>query len=272
MLTLAPRRITDAEREALAAELAKTRTRTRAMHERTAAVYRDGDKARISLTLMAAGLCALPLLFNLLHPAGNPTVVALMGTLVVVLLGLAVWFSRQPASEPPPLVDDPRSKRIAAAIARGEVRVIEIRADAAVALRADVVADGGDERVDAWREHGRRIAGHLLRGGPDQIVYVACELYRDIDRGRLPNTHLRISCTPTLEIQQVEALGERIEPLAVDELPERGRFWGDDSSAIVWTPSSDTYESYALSSPELCHETYEGFADLATPLLPRAYR
>lgn len=258
-----PRRLNDDERAALLAE----RARLVEEHARSVGEIHRGNAAIVRLTLMGMVLLALPLAFNLLHPRGNPAAAAVVGVSVVILVGMAVWQWRRP-DERSPLTEDRTFMRLEAAIARDEVRVIDIRADAAVMVLGEDEDEASERGSDAEKpEAGPTIVGHLLRTGPDQILYVPRELVEDLDRDRLPNTHLRITCKPTLEVQTVEALGERLEPLASVGPPKHGPISCGDHSVIVWTPSTDTYEELYLEELEMGQRTYAGFTELAATLL-----
>jgi hypothetical protein len=246
---------------------ADERAELEARREQLVAKYSDDDEqqsrardgaAWVMLWLVAVfGLIAV---FNI-HAGHLDT--ALVAGIVALFMGFVV-VQRLDAA-PLSVLDRPPIMRIEQALDADRVRVIDIHADAAVALR-------GIEDDD-----GPGIAGDLLRTGADQVIYVSRDLCADVDPERLPNTKLRIICSDNLELVRVEALGERCEPLAIveDDSDPTDALWRSKLELIVWTPSEDRFVLLELGSGELTPYSVElglDFRRLTTALMSRIYR
>lgn len=251
VLSIEARRLTAAER----AELAAERARRVAAHARAAEELRRTSVAAARSMLWIVGFFALIAAFNV-H-AGHLDTAAIAGAGAALFLGIAAWIRSGPAL--PPVLDVPAVVRVDQALARDEVRVIDVRADAAVVVRAVF----GDE--------GPQIVGDLLRTAAGQVVYLSRAPCRDVDAERLPNTHLRITCTPGVGILRVEPLGERVEPLIVVDDTSDDQFWCGEIEAIVWTPGEDRCESLDLRDAELRPTAFPlGIDELAAALVTRS--
>lgn len=209
--------------------------------------------------LWVVGVFALIAVFNL--EAGHPGA-ALVAGLAAAFLGVVACQRLEPARlevfERPPI------PRIDAALAADEVRVIDLRVDAAVAVR------GHDKRDEPT------LVGHLLRTGPDQVIYLSAAACSGVDPEQLPSTTMRITCSENLELVRVEALGQRCELLATVEADPPGDWrWRSEFELIVWTPSEDRFVLLELGSSEM--PPYSDpldfdFRKLTAALMPRIYR
>lgn len=217
MLSLATRRMTDSER----GELGGKRARIVAAHARRAEELRRAKIGGGRAMLWIVGAFALIAAFNVY--AGHFDTAAIAGAGTAMFLGVAAWLRFGGA--PVPVEAPPEVARLDAALARDEVRVIEIRADAAVTVQA---VEGEGER---------RPVADLLRAG-EQVICVSRALCPDGEAGRWPNTHVRILGVRGLGVRRVEGLGERVEPLAVVDGAADDRRWGEATEAIVWTPGT----------------------------------
>lgn len=232
MLSHETRRLTAAEREELEAERA----------QKIVALAREAEASRLHplraalavLLLVApfAGIAA----FNVYR--GHLDAAAVAGAGTAWFLGMAawIWFRDRNTSSS---LDNPEVERIDETLARDQVRVIEIRADAAVTVRA---GDG---------DGALRCVGHLLRTTPDQVVFLSRELCPELDPESLPNTHIWIAVEPWPEVR-IAALGERIEPLAVVDVAFDEQIWLRlPVDMIVWTPGEQRCESLGIFDLEM---------------------
>jgi hypothetical protein len=218
---------------------------------------RDGAAWAILWIVLMFGLIAV---FNV-H-AGHLDA-ALIAGLVALFMGVVV-IQRLDAA-PLSMLDRPPIMRIQQALDADQVRVIDIHADAAVALHG--IED----------DNGPGIAGDLLRTGADQVIYVSRDLCADVDPARLPNTRLRIIFSDNLEFVRVEPLGERIEPLAIveDDNASTNGLLRSEVELIVWTPSEDRFALLELGTGELTPYSIDlglDFRRLTMALVSRIYR
>jgi hypothetical protein len=245
VLSSATRRLTASER----AELEAERARLVVAHDREAEAGRRSEARAFRVLLGCVGCCAL--VAALLVYTGNLAAAAMVGALAAWMVWSTVWDVPAPTS----LLDVPEIVRLDEALARDAVRVIDLRVDAAVTVRA---ADG-------------EVFGDLLRTGADQVAYMLRALCPSVDAERLPNTHLRIVCVQGLGIRRVEPLGARLEPLAeVVDAVDNWRWCGDDM-VIVWTPGEDRREELYLCEGESYPASFaEGIRELAAALVAPA--
>lgn len=255
VLTLTTRPLTAAEQDQLEARRAELVAKC---HDDHAALDRARNQAVPSIVVIFT-LFGLLAVWNV-HAGHLET--ALVGFAAVVI-GLVVLRRL----DTPLLIvhDHPPIRRIDQVLDANQIRVLDIEADAAVVLRS--VAD----------DDGPTIAGHLLRTGADQIVYVSRELCADLDPELLPNTKLRITCSENLQLMRVEALGERCEPLAFveDDSVAADSQWHSDYELLVWTPSEDRFAFLQLGDGEMPSYSVElalDFRRLTAALVRRIYR
>jgi hypothetical protein len=256
VLALTTRPLTPAERAELEARRDDLIARYSADDESLARA-RDGAAWSILWIVVFFGLIAV---FNV--DAGHFDT-ALISGIAAVFMGIVMV--RKLDAAPLSMLDRPPIMRIEQALDADQVRVLDIHADAAVALH------GIDD------EDGPGIVGDLLRTGVDQVVYVSRELCADVDPERLPNTELRIIFSDNLEYVRVETLGERCEPLAIveDDSAPTDPLWRSSLELIVWTPSEDRFALLDLGSGELTPYSIEltlDFRRLTTALVSRIYR
>lgn len=246
MLALTTRPLTAAERAELEArreQLVAKYSDEAASHKRT----RDGAAWSIPWIVVMFGLIA------------RLDAAMVLGTAAVFLVIVAM---RKFNSTPLSILDRPPIIRIDQVLDAGRVRVIHIRADAAVALRGS--------------KDGPGIAGYLLRTGTDQVIYVSRDLCADIGLERLPNTELRIIFSDNLGFVRAEAPGERYDPLAIieDRSAPTDPLWRSSLELIVWTPSENRFALLELGG-ELTPYSVEldlDFRRLTTALVSRVYR
>ncbi|WAS96452.1 hypothetical protein [Nannocystis punicea] len=245
MHSSATRRLTASER----AELEAERAQLVVAHAREVEVGRQLEARAFPVMLGSVGCCVL--VAALLVYTGQLASAAMVGALAAWIVWVTVWGLPAPTS----LLDVPEIARVDEALARDEVRVIDLRADAAVTVRA---ADG-------------EVFGDLLRTGADQVSYLPRALCSSVDAERLPNTHLRIVCVQGLGSCHVEPLGIRLEPLAdVVGAADNWRWCGDDA-VIVWTPSEDRREGLHLCDGESYLASFAAnIRELAAPLFAPA--
>lgn len=248
MLTIEARRLTDAERAALTAERASRWLAREREAAATRRAYVDGVKAYLWLAALFAAPIAIYLYLGMLVQAAAVS----SGTLFFG--GLAAWTWRGFRPQSP--LDARDVVRLDAALARGELRTIDIVADAAVVVRGPDRDDEAPPLAD------------VLRIAEGRVIYLPRAACERVDGASLPNTHLRIVCAPGFGIRQVEALGERIEPVAVvDDVT--GEMSGCiDTEAIVWIQAEARHESLDLDEGALSPAYYgESFNALAAPLV-----
>ncbi len=239
MLSIETRCLTAAERAELTAERAR-RTAERA-REREAS--RATSRGAILSVLGIAGLFGAIAAFNVY--AGHLDTAAIAGAGMAGFVGVAVWLRTLDRRAPRP--DDPAVARIDAALARDEVRLLELKADAAVSVRED----GDGEAM---------IVGDLLRCGAGQVVHLRRSQCGDVDPELLPNGYLRIACVPGLGIRRVEALGPRLEPLAVVEDLAEVLYLPGETQVIVCAPAEGRCDVLELADASL--EPLEAIAEV----------
>jgi hypothetical protein len=250
VLALTTRPLTTAER----AELEARRAALIVKYSEDDESYARARAGATWAILWFVALFGLIALFNLHTGHIDTALVAVAGA---VFMGLIMV--RRLDAEPLSLLDRPPLMRIEQALDANLVHVIDIHADATVALH-----DGGPE-----------FAGHLLRTAADQVIYVSRELCVGVDPEQLPNTRLRFVFSDNLEFLRVEALGERCEPLAtvVDHSLATDPLWNGTHGLLVWTPSEDHFAVLDFG----CSEPYSldldlDFRRLTTALVSRIYR
>ncbi|MCY1064433.1 hypothetical protein OV090_06660 [Nannocystis sp. RBIL2] len=230
MLSLVTRRLTASER----AEFEAERARLVVAHVREEENFRRATHGGARSMLWIVGLFAALAAFNV-H-TGHLGAAAAAGVGAAEFLGIAAWLRFRSTSTS--VLDVPAVVRLDEVLARDEVVVLEIRADAAVTVHA---VDGDD---------APKLVGDLLRTAADQVVYLSRAMCPDVDAERLPNAHVRITYSPTLGIRRVELLGERITPLAALNDATNEGLWRDED-AIVWTPGEEHCELLDLDKARL---------------------